>query len=206
VPVPAAGRFPAVGVPSPAGAGWTLPATHLDLFAPVADLGFGALPPELAAYPGRPAEVADGPGGFLAARDRPPAFLGAGPNGVDEDLDEETDDGALGRREHGSGEPWVSYTVTRAGWRKRVLRIRVHSDGAVPELVLVARPGTRPPATFGDGQALARLAPCDERVTRSLDVRLEGALLPWAIRLLAAPGGADDVEVVHPPADTLIVR
>jgi hypothetical protein len=108
--------------------------------------------------------------------------------------------------EPGSGEPWVSYSAARAGWRKRVLRVRVRSDGAVPELVLIARPGTRPPTGWTDGQVLARLPACAERATRTMDVRLEGALLPWGIRLLAVPEGSQGVEIDHPADDALILR
>ena len=53
----------------------------------------------------------------------------------------------------------------------------VRSDGVVPELVLVARPGVRPPATLGEGQVLARLAPSAERTTRTMEIRLEAPKL-----------------------------
>ncbi|WP_045876174.1 zinc ribbon domain-containing protein [Pseudofrankia sp. DC12] len=220
-----AGRFPALGAPAAdSPAGWTLPATHTDLFAPVgqgAAAGFGAptWPPGLATVPA--AAGGSPPDGYGAGQ---PA---AGPDGRSdqdgrsdaadsllEDLDDESDEHAdddqfgddLDDDRLGSGEPRVSYFATRAGWRRRVLRLRVRTDGVVPELVLVARPGTVPPATLGDGQALARLAPSAERATRTMDVRLEGALLPWGIRLLPAAAAAGDLTVDHPPDEALVIR
>lgn len=207
------GRLPAVGAPM-AGVGWTLPATHTDLFAPADQAeapGFGSLPPELAAFPDQlDGDAADGSRAGLAGGGQA-ADSGTDPDGLLEDLEDLADDADERRDdedddEPGSGEPWVSYTAARAGWRRRVLRVRVRSDGAVPELVLVARPGVRPPETLGEGQVLARLAPAAERTTRTMEIRLEGALLPWGVRLLPVRDGADAVEVDHPADDALIVR
>jgi hypothetical protein len=39
-----------------------------------------------------------------------------------------------------------------------------------------------------------------------MEVRLEGALLPWGIRVLPVPGGAEEFVVDHPPDDALVVR
>jgi hypothetical protein len=203
-----------VGVPGPADSriGRTLPATHTDLFAPAgpsAAPGFGALPPELAAYPDRAPDGGRAGDYAHGGRDGDAGPAGSPDPGPDEDLDDDADDHFEDEADDdtpGSGEPWVSYSATRAGWRKRLLRVRVRSDGAVPELVLVARPGTQPPTTLGDGQVLARLAPCSERATRTMEVRLEGALLPWGIRLLPASAGVDGLQVDHPSHDTLVVR
>jgi hypothetical protein len=205
------GRLPAVGAPA-AGPRWTLPATHTDLFAPADPAeapGFGRLPPELAAFPD---QVDGDAAGYLRAGladGGQAAGSGTDPDDLLEDLEDLADDADERHEdddEPGSGEPWVSYTAARAGWRRRVLRVRVRSDGAVPELVLVARPGVRPPATLGEGQVLARLAPSAERTTRTMEVRLEGALLPWGVRVLPVYDGADAVEVDHPVDDALIVR
>jgi hypothetical protein len=119
--------------------------------------------------------------------------------GFDDDFDDDFEDGR-------DGEPWAAYSVARAGWRKRVLRVRVRSDGAVPELVLVARPGTTPPTSLAEGQPLARFGPSAQRVTRTVEVRLDGALLPWGVRLLPAGEGAAEMVIDHPPDDALVVR
>jgi hypothetical protein len=228
------GALPAVDTgwaEPPPSAGWTLPATHIDLFAP---LGAPGRPP---AAPAAPLPRFLGPDQFaLRAAGRlghdaltPPTGYPTGPAGVvgsgggeadpshPDDLEEfdDLEDGAddefddlddlddmVGR----DGEPWAAYSVARAGWRKRVLRVRVRSDGAVPELVLVARPGTTPPGSLAEGQALARLAPCAHRATRTMEVRLDGALLPWGVRVLAVPDGAEPAAVDHPPDDVLVVR
>ncbi|MBL7622473.1 zinc ribbon domain-containing protein, partial [Frankia sp. AgB1.8] len=221
-----AGRLPALGVPAGPDShpGWTLPATHTDLFAPAGQdgaAGFGAptWPPGLATVPGAAGGTPSGDGTGQPSGAGPdgrpgqPGRSGAA-DGLLEDLDDEADEHAdddrfdddLDDDQAGSGEPRVSYFSTRAGWRRRVLRVRVRTDGVVPELVLVARPGTVPPATLGEGQALARLGPCAERATRTMDVRLEGALLPWGIRLLPASGEGGDVTVDHPPDDALVIR
>ncbi len=102
----------------------------------------------------------------------------------------------------------VSYTVARAGWRRRTLRVQVRADGMPPELILVVRAGTTPPHARGDGQVLARMsvhAPTREHSEHMMEVSLDGAQLPWGVRLFP---GSDGVRVVlrHPPDDALVVR
>lgn len=223
-----------VGSPTPGPQpGWTLPAVQGGLYAPGGQRGYDAGPgagpgghtDQLAvAPPGEPADVAtmppaapgrfgtehaDGDAAAVAGDvadgevdgevdDRPPD------DDADDDLGYDPDDDLDG---DAAGEPWVTYSVSRAGWRRRVLRVRVRSGGAVPELVLVARPGTVPPAELAEGQALARLTPTAARANRTMEVRLEGALLPWGIRVLAVADGADvPVVVDHPSDDALVVR
>ncbi len=102
----------------------------------------------------------------------------------------------------------VSYTVARAGWRRRTLRVQVRADGVPSELVLIARSGTTPPQARGDGQVLARMsahAPAREHSEHTMEVSLDGAQLPWGVRLFP---GSDGMGVVlqHPPDDALVVR
>jgi hypothetical protein len=101
------------------------------------------------------------------------------------------------------GEPTVAYTVGRVGWRRRTLRVQVRTDGAAPELVLVARAGTAPPGTAAEGHAVSRLAACALPATRTIEVPLDKAQLPWGVRLLPASGG---VVMAHPPDGSLVIR
>jgi len=206
-PAPAPDRAPA----SAARSRWTLPAMQVSLFAPEhPDDGFGdgAAMPErgyqdhLAVSPPDevidPLTVAPVAGGSTGESDDDLAAAG---------LDEDAEDDLADEPPDGSGEPWVAYSVARAGWRRRVLRIRVRSGGDVPELVLVARPGTTPPTDLAEGQALARLAASAERATRTMEVRLDGALLPWGIRVLPVTAEADGpVLMEHPADDALVIR
>jgi len=101
----------------------------------------------------------------------------------------------------------VSYTVTKAGWRRRTLRVQVRSNGPVPELVLVARSGSVPPETTADGHVLSGLPPASGAATRTIEVTLEGAQLPWGIRLLPLVGpGSPPVWVDHPADSALVIR
>jgi hypothetical protein len=98
----------------------------------------------------------------------------------------------------------ASYTLSRVGWRKRTLRVEVTADGPLPELVLIAQQGTVPPRSPGAGVEVARLPPGPPR---RVDVPLEGAQLPWAVRLLPRPGpGQVGLMLQHPPDDLLVVR
>jgi hypothetical protein len=101
----------------------------------------------------------------------------------------------------------VTYGLRRSGWRRRTLRVEVRADGPVPDLVLLARTGSIPPTGTGDGAELGRLpASTDAGSQRALEVTLQGAQLPWAVRLLPAadqPGA--QIVVSQPPDDQLVV-
>lgn len=161
----------------------------------------------------------------------------------------------------------VSYALSRPGLRRRTLRVEVRADGPLPEMLLVARPGTVPPRDAGDGYAVGRMpaslggalsvkrdssgssrqaaasgarfgsgpggtgsgsgsasragagfttgSPRRRHQSRTLDVPLGRAELPWAVRLVPAPGsdsasgpgqaGAGLV-IRHPPDKDLVVR
>ncbi|MBX6391537.1 MAG: zinc ribbon domain-containing protein, partial [Frankia sp.] len=202
VPVPPAGP----GLPGPAGA---------------PGVGTGPLPAPTGPQPavGGPAG-ADGLAGPAAEPIGPlradPAQTGGIPGAQDEEAgdeeepDDDSDTADLAYPDEPTtvrrGDPWVAYTVGRAGWRRRTLRVRVRSDGEVPELVLVARPGTAPPPVVAAGQELARLAPCSVPATRTMEIRLDGALLPWGVRLLPLTDPGPDLLLEHPADETLIVR
>ncbi|WP_157180346.1 zinc ribbon domain-containing protein [Protofrankia coriariae] len=102
----------------------------------------------------------------------------------------------------------VSYMVARVGWRRRTLRVQVRAEGLLPELLLVARSGTTPPQTREDGQVLARV-PAREAAhahgEHTVEVPLDGARLPWGVRLLPGPDAAQIV-LRHPPDDALVLR
>ncbi|MCM3884536.1 zinc ribbon domain-containing protein, partial [Frankia sp. R82] len=105
----------------------------------------------------------------------------------------------------GSVLPTVTYSVSRSGWRRRTMRVQVHTSGPVGELVLYARPGTAPPRAAAEAHELSRLAAVDQAVTRTIDVTLDGAQLPWGVRLLPAlhPSGW---AVAQPADEDLVVR
>ncbi len=105
----------------------------------------------------------------------------------------------------GTALPMVTYSVSRSGWRRRTMRVQVHTSGPVGELILYARPGTAPPRAAAEAHELSRLAAVDQSVTRTIDVTLDGAQLPWGVRLLPAlhPSGWT---VAHPADEDLIVR
>jgi hypothetical protein len=98
----------------------------------------------------------------------------------------------------------TTYTVSRAGWRRKTLRVDVRAGGPLPEMVLVARPGTVPPRGAGDGHALARLAASGAAGQWTLEVSLDGAALPWGVRLIPAEDGPAPVR--QPPDDALVIR
>ncbi|ONH50170.1 hypothetical protein CcI49_37550 [Frankia sp. CcI49] len=106
-----------------------------------------------------------------------------------------------------SGLTSVSYTVAKAGWRRRTLRVQVRSTGPVPRLVLVARPGEEPPTTPAEGQVLAEMQAASEAGSWTMEVTLEGAQLPWGIRLLpvVTPDGPP-LWVDHPEDVQLVIR
>ncbi|EFC79327.1 hypothetical protein [Parafrankia sp. EUN1f] len=106
-----------------------------------------------------------------------------------------------------SGLASVSYTVAKAGWRRRTLRVQVRSTGPVPRLVLVARPGEEPPTTPAEGQVLAELQAASDAGSWTMEVTLEGAQLPWGIRLLpvVTPDGPA-LWVDHPEDVQLVIR
>ncbi|CUU60736.1 hypothetical protein Ga0074812_14615 [Parafrankia irregularis] len=101
----------------------------------------------------------------------------------------------------------VSYSVAKAGWRRRTLRVQVRSTGPVPRLVLVARPGEEPPTTPAEGQVLAELQAASDAGSWTMEVTLEGAQLPWGIRLLpvVTPDGPA-LWVDHPEDVQLVIR
>ncbi len=146
-----------------------------------------------------------GPGTAMVARSA------ASPD-ADDDLD---DLNQPEHHEHHDRERTVTYTLARSGWRRRTLRVHVRADGPLPAMVLVARPGTTPPQASDDGHPLARVSASPPTPQRTLEVSLEGAELPWGVRLFpgspASPGapvgGVPGAVIVrHPPDDSLIIR
>ncbi|WP_239394390.1 zinc ribbon domain-containing protein [Frankia sp. CiP3] len=131
-----------------------------------------------------------------------------------------------GYHDHHDREMTVTYTLARSGWRRRTLRVQISADGPLPAMVLVARPGTTPPQANEDGHPLARVSAVPATAARTLEVSLEGAELPWGVRLFlsspenaaaaaaaaAAVGGIPGdraptgVILRHPPDEALIVR
>ncbi|WP_261553791.1 zinc ribbon domain-containing protein [Frankia tisae] len=103
-------------------------------------------------------------------------------------------------------QPTVTYTVSRSGWRRRTMRVQVHTSGPAGELILFARPGTTPPRAAAEAHELSRLAAVDQAVTRTIDVTLDGAQLPWGVRLLPVLVHPTGWTVTHPDDEDLVVR
>ncbi|EIV95857.1 hypothetical protein [Frankia sp. QA3] len=103
-------------------------------------------------------------------------------------------------------QPTVTYTVSRSGWRRRTMRVQVRTSGPVGELILFARPGTAPPRAAAEAHELSRLAAVDQAVTRTIDVTLDGAQLPWGVRLLPALVHPTGWTVTHPADEDLVVH
>jgi hypothetical protein len=101
----------------------------------------------------------------------------------------------------------VEYTVGRFGWWRRILRVHVRTDGPVPELVLLAKPGTVPPHDVEDGHVVSRLPPSPLPASRTVEVPLDGAALPWGVRLVpVADAEPITITICHPPDTTLAIR
>ncbi|OHV22745.1 hypothetical protein BBK14_25200 [Parafrankia soli] len=101
----------------------------------------------------------------------------------------------------------VTYSVSKAGWRRRTLRVQVRATGPAPRLVLLARPGEEPPGSPAEGQVLAELQPASSSGSWTMEVTLEGAQLPWGVRLLpVVTPGAPAVWIDHPEDPMLVVR
>jgi hypothetical protein len=103
-------------------------------------------------------------------------------------------------------QPTVTYTVSRSGWRRRTLRVQVHTTGPAGDLILFARPGTVPPRAAAEAHELSRLAAVDQAGTRTIDVTLDGAQLPWGVRLLPALVHPTGWTITQPPDDALVIR
>ncbi len=103
-------------------------------------------------------------------------------------------------------QPTVTYTVSRSGWRRRTLRVQVHTTGPAGDLILFARPGTVPPRVAAEAHELSRLAAVDQAGTRTIDVTLDGAQLPWGVRLLPALVHPTGWTITQPPDDALVIR
>ncbi|WP_235826293.1 hypothetical protein [Candidatus Frankia alpina] len=103
-------------------------------------------------------------------------------------------------------QPTVIYTVSRSGWRRRTMRVQVRTSGPAGELILFARPGTTPPRAAAEAHELSRLAAVDQAVTRTIDVTLDGAQLPWGVRLLPVLVHPTGWTVTHPDDEDLVVR
>ncbi|MCK9930532.1 zinc ribbon domain-containing protein [Frankia sp. Mgl5] len=101
----------------------------------------------------------------------------------------------------------ITYSVSKAGWRRRTLRVQVRATGPAPRLVLLARPGEEPPGSPAEGQVLAELQPAPSSGSWTMEVTLEGAQLPWGVRLLpVVTPGAPAVWIDHPEDPMLVVR
>ncbi len=155
-----------------------------------------------------------GPGMAIVARSAASPDSHDSPDSPD-DLDSRNDLNHPERHEYRDRERTVTYTLARSGWRRRTLRVHVRADGPLPAMVLVARPGTTPPQASDDGHPLARVSALPPTPQRTLEVSLEGAELPWGVRLFPSSpegqgavvgGGPGGVIVRHPPDDSLVIR
>jgi hypothetical protein len=85
--------------------------------------------------------------------------------------------------------------------------VELRADGPLPDLVLVAFPGTVPPVSAHEGHTVARLPMSRPGSPMRHDIPLGDAPLPMAVRLVIEPGTpADNVTIHHPRNDSLIIR
>jgi hypothetical protein len=100
----------------------------------------------------------------------------------------------------------VSYALSRPGLRRRTLRVEVRADGPLPEMVLVARPGTVPPRDAGDGHAVGRMPASRGGIaTGSAAGSVKGASRGSA-RQDAGPGPASGARSGHGPRSGPVPR
>ncbi len=156
-------------------------------------------------------EPGDGQGAFPADAGAPADVTG--PQAAGAERPGATDGGGPGRaattgpeQRPAAPRSTVSYSVSRSGWRRRTMRVQVRTSGPVGELILFARPGTVPPRAAVEAHELSRLAPVEQAVTRTIDVTLDGAQLPWGVRLLPASAHPVGWTVAHPGDEDLVVR
>lgn len=100
----------------------------------------------------------------------------------------------------------VRYAVRRSGLRRRRIEVGVFEpDGAaVPELVVVARPGDLLPRQPADGEVIARLGGGGPL---SSTLELDGRSRPLAIRaFLSRPGTSSSHRVLDPGVEDLVIR
>jgi hypothetical protein len=195
-PAPASkqtGDAGAGGAPAEAAApGPATPAAGTSTAAPQAVAGAGAAAPEAA-----PVAVPAGTATAAAAPATTAAVAGSGVAGS----------AVAAPAGTGPGATTVEYSVGRSGWWRRTLRVNVHADGPTPELLLVAKSGAVPPDGADDGHAVSRLAPSPSPSSHTIEVSLDGAALPWGVRLVPAVGAPPTaVEMHHPPDAVLVIR
>ncbi len=100
----------------------------------------------------------------------------------------------------------VRYTVKRSGIRRKKVEIGVFEPGgsAVPELVVVMRPGDLLPRQPRDGEIVARLGG-DGPLSSTLD--LDGCSRPLAIRaFLSGAAASASHRVLDPGVEDLVIR
>jgi hypothetical protein len=74
-------------------------------------------------------------------------------------------------------------------------------------LLLLAKPGTVPPLGIDDGHVVSRLPPSPLPASRTIEVPLDGAALPWGVRLVpVATSEPVSITVCHPSETTLSIR
>jgi hypothetical protein len=98
----------------------------------------------------------------------------------------------------------IRYEIRRSGIRRKKIEIGVFEPGdAVPEMVVVARPGDLLPRQPNDGEIVARLGG-SEPSTSTLD--LDGRTRPFAIRAFLASSASTSHRVLDPGVEHLVIR
>jgi len=98
----------------------------------------------------------------------------------------------------------VRYEIRRSGIRRKKIEIGVlEPGGAIPEMVVVARPGDLLPRQSNDGEIIARLGG-SEPSTSTLD--LDGRARPLAIRAFLASSASTSHRVLDPGVEHLVIR
>jgi hypothetical protein len=100
----------------------------------------------------------------------------------------------------------VRYTVKRSGIRRKRIEVGVFEpgDSAIPELVVVARPGDLLPRQAADGEIVARLGGGGP-LSSTLD--LDSRSRPVAIRaFLSGPAASASHRVLDPGVEELVIR
>jgi hypothetical protein len=100
----------------------------------------------------------------------------------------------------------VRYTVKRSGMRRKKIEVGVFEpgDSAIPELIVVVRPGDLLPRQAGDGEVVARLGGGGP-LSSMLD--LDSRSRPLAIRaFLSGPAASASHRVLDPGVEELVIR
>lgn len=152
--------------------------------------------------------LASGPGGVPRSEDLAPYHFAVVPGvRIDHELVWADTPGPGARATHPGASPRLEYRLEQKGFRRRTLRITILPGNPpppdLPELVVVARTGDRPPGSASDGTEVLRFArsgPLNPS-GRTLEAPLADVRLPAVAGLFADDPAGAAVEIIDPPQD-----